>query len=343
VTALDEPWGEWRPDPFDRYPWRHFFLGRPTSIVRTGDVEGYDPVSALLPLADVPDVAPGEPGPRPPGARPLATAIPAPSASAALDDTEPTVAHELWAIDVTDAARAAPAWPPLLRGIERRVRHLHPAAIAVVIGVGAIGVSLLAATVLGALTDGGPVNAALPPLHVPDATHLPAATTVPIGTVPTPTVAVAPTTAPTTTVPVTTTTSVTSTTKAPAVSSSPPATPTTTQMACPSGAPESGVSMTAQPAAGASQWTVTITGSATNATSATINFQYASVQITDSEGNVLTTVQVMPTSGGTVTLAPSQSTGLSYSGTVQSPDAPRVGTVTVAWQWADAANASCPT
>lgn len=45
---------EWRPDPFGRFEERHFFLGRPTSLVRNGDVESFDEVGLLL-------------GPPPPG------------------------------------------------------------------------------------------------------------------------------------------------------------------------------------------------------------------------------------------------------------------------------------
>ena len=39
---------EWRPDPFGRFEQRHFFLGRPTSLVRDGDVESFDEVGLLL-------------------------------------------------------------------------------------------------------------------------------------------------------------------------------------------------------------------------------------------------------------------------------------------------------
>jgi len=35
---------DWRPDPTGRFELRRFFLGQPTSVVRSGDVEVYDPV-----------------------------------------------------------------------------------------------------------------------------------------------------------------------------------------------------------------------------------------------------------------------------------------------------------
>jgi hypothetical protein len=41
-------YADWRPDPFGRFELRRFFLDRPTSVVRTGDIEGYDPVTALI-------------------------------------------------------------------------------------------------------------------------------------------------------------------------------------------------------------------------------------------------------------------------------------------------------
>jgi hypothetical protein len=54
VSADAEPTGEarsepsfyadWRPDPFGRFELRRFFLGSPTSLVRDGSIEHYDPV-----------------------------------------------------------------------------------------------------------------------------------------------------------------------------------------------------------------------------------------------------------------------------------------------------------
>jgi hypothetical protein len=38
-------YADWRPDPFGRFELRRFFLERPTSVVRIGDTESYDPVT----------------------------------------------------------------------------------------------------------------------------------------------------------------------------------------------------------------------------------------------------------------------------------------------------------
>jgi len=43
----DSPNAEWRPDPLGRYEWRRFFLGKPTSLVKRGEVIGYDPIDEL--------------------------------------------------------------------------------------------------------------------------------------------------------------------------------------------------------------------------------------------------------------------------------------------------------
>jgi len=41
-------YADWRPDPFGRSELRRFFLGSPTSLVRDGTAEHYDPVSSTL-------------------------------------------------------------------------------------------------------------------------------------------------------------------------------------------------------------------------------------------------------------------------------------------------------
>jgi hypothetical protein len=44
-------YADWRPDPFGRFDLRRFFLGSPTSLVRDGSIEHYDPV---LPTDTIP-------------------------------------------------------------------------------------------------------------------------------------------------------------------------------------------------------------------------------------------------------------------------------------------------
>jgi hypothetical protein len=58
------PHADWRPDPFGRSEARRFFLGAPTSVVRNGATEGYDPVA---PLMEIPEHA----STRPTAANPL--------------------------------------------------------------------------------------------------------------------------------------------------------------------------------------------------------------------------------------------------------------------------------
>jgi hypothetical protein len=41
-------YADWRPDPFGRFELRRFFLGRPTSVVKSGNNEAYDPVTDPL-------------------------------------------------------------------------------------------------------------------------------------------------------------------------------------------------------------------------------------------------------------------------------------------------------
>ena len=54
-------YADWRPDPFGRFELRRFFLGRPTSVVRSGDTEAYDPVTAQIePRLGASESAPGE-------------------------------------------------------------------------------------------------------------------------------------------------------------------------------------------------------------------------------------------------------------------------------------------
>ena len=42
VETTDSPNAQWRPDPFGRFESRRFFLGQPTSLVKNGDIVGYD-------------------------------------------------------------------------------------------------------------------------------------------------------------------------------------------------------------------------------------------------------------------------------------------------------------
>lgn len=42
------PHADWRPDPFGRFQARRFFLDAPTSVVRNGVTESYDPVAPLI-------------------------------------------------------------------------------------------------------------------------------------------------------------------------------------------------------------------------------------------------------------------------------------------------------
>ena len=56
-TTATSLYADWRPDPFGRSELRRFFLGSPTSLVRDGTAEHYDPVSSTLEQAEVGSVA----------------------------------------------------------------------------------------------------------------------------------------------------------------------------------------------------------------------------------------------------------------------------------------------
>ncbi len=65
----DGPNGEWRSDPFGRYELRRFLYGRPTSLVKRGDIVGYDHIDAWLSAAGHPLAeAAVQPPPLPPEA-----------------------------------------------------------------------------------------------------------------------------------------------------------------------------------------------------------------------------------------------------------------------------------
>jgi hypothetical protein len=343
-TGAEPAFDAWLPDPFGRHEHRHFFLGQPTSLVRDGDTESYDPVGPLLAAAGVAADA-DELTVVLPVVTPAESDITQGEAASAHDTTDAPASTA----PPTDAA-AAPVpgpmteqdrWSPVaaIAGLTKRRPQLSPAATAVVVGAGAILVSFAVAAAFGAVTAPPPLKASssappsvahpgssgrtgvststLPPTHVATAP----ASAAPPATIPTVSVA--------TTVPVTTT-------------STPAVTPTTLHP-CPSGSPQATVYMrTTAPASGATAWTVSITGSATNAASDSVHFDYAAVQIVDAEGEVVATVDASPNGGPTV-LAPDQSVGLSYSGTVDSPDRPHVGSVTTVWEWATQADSGCPT
>jgi len=61
----DGPTAQWRPDPFGRYELRRFFLGAPTSLVKSGEILGYDQIDvevpAEAPLHTAPQVPPVPP------------------------------------------------------------------------------------------------------------------------------------------------------------------------------------------------------------------------------------------------------------------------------------------
>jgi len=63
-VALPKPafYADWRPDPFGHFELRRFFLGNPTSLVRDGVTERYDPVPAVAPTQDLPTPSPSEVG-----------------------------------------------------------------------------------------------------------------------------------------------------------------------------------------------------------------------------------------------------------------------------------------
>ena len=69
VSQTDGPAiAEWRADPFGRFEYRRFFLGGPTSLVKTGQAETVDPVSLLLAFGEnKPGPAPSENKPGPQG------------------------------------------------------------------------------------------------------------------------------------------------------------------------------------------------------------------------------------------------------------------------------------
>jgi len=55
-------YADWRPDPFGHFELRRFFLGNPTSLVRDGITERYDPVPAVAPTQDLRTPSPPEVG-----------------------------------------------------------------------------------------------------------------------------------------------------------------------------------------------------------------------------------------------------------------------------------------
>jgi len=86
-------YADWRPDPFGRAELRRFFLGRPTSVVRNGDHESYDPPT-------------DEPAPD------------QPPAAEVVDHTPATAPEGTWvrgddhAVPVAGGAATAPTPPP---------------------------------------------------------------------------------------------------------------------------------------------------------------------------------------------------------------------------------------
>src|SRR5579864_1057279 len=61
----DGPNREWRPDPFGRYELRRFFLGVPTSLVKSGEVVAYDQIDLWLPTGTPPPLEPRAPASTP--------------------------------------------------------------------------------------------------------------------------------------------------------------------------------------------------------------------------------------------------------------------------------------
>src|SRR5579863_529293 len=89
------PNGEWRPDPFGRFEFRRFLFGRPTSLVKNGDTEGYDQIETWIAEAREPQQGPPLPpfSPAPstqaPGAAPPPPPPPPPPPSPPPPDTWP--------------------------------------------------------------------------------------------------------------------------------------------------------------------------------------------------------------------------------------------------------------
>ena len=52
-TTETSTYADWRPDPYGRAELRRFFLGSPTSLVRDGTAERYDPISPTFEQVDV--------------------------------------------------------------------------------------------------------------------------------------------------------------------------------------------------------------------------------------------------------------------------------------------------
>ena len=132
----------WAPDPFALHEARYFSNGRPTSLVRDGDVQSYDapPAHAASPALPTPE--PGAPGSywAPPLVPP--TAVPTPPSIGAHPPGGDTAAPRGTAFDTSGSfAVAAPVAPS--RGSRRGSRRPLAAVLAaIVVVLAAVGASI---------------------------------------------------------------------------------------------------------------------------------------------------------------------------------------------------------
>ncbi len=76
-TAPTAPafYADWRPDPYGHFELRRFFLGNPTSLVRDGATERYDPVPTDAPTEDASEPTPSEADEQTPPSPPAPTEV----------------------------------------------------------------------------------------------------------------------------------------------------------------------------------------------------------------------------------------------------------------------------
>jgi large exoprotein involved in heme utilization and adhesion len=124
-----------------------------------------------------------------------------------------------------------------------------------------------------------------------------------------------------------------------------PISTTSTTMGCPSASPHVTVSISSTPDLSGG-WDVTLTGTATNTTSAQVYIEGASAQVLDSSGDVLITDALTAGGyGGDGTLNPGQSLAMSSGAPldVQSSSQPVLGAVELEWNWGvSTPYATCP-
>jgi hypothetical protein len=239
--------------------------------------------------------------------RRLAAAV----ASVSTTPAKPAVAQALPATSATSPARSRRRhlWPPGITAAKpggRPHARLVVACIVLLVGVSGIG----AAAALSGQSSAGPGGGSAPPVSLPS-------------------------TNPSQTAPVATT--------VPAPPLFPDAAPTTTTP-CPTTPPNASVSLSneAEATGHGGFWTMDISATVTNTTSASIDVYGGNLTMVDGNGHQLQSQYLE--SSDSAALSPGQSTTLYDSGaTEESSSPPDLGALTLSWDWApDSSLALCP-